>query len=302
MRQGLAVVTAIRSWWCERGLAREGRMWLFRLYDRVGMVGEAVPDTELARAYYAHARLAGSDGEYAEELSFAGRAEELARRGGDPALVTRAIGRQGAALIGLGRHQDAEWTCKAAVACARRQGTPSDALGAVYALAELLWRRGDLDEAADLLAMARPMEAAWPNARSRRTVDFLLGLVALSRRDLVAAHEYLAAALRSRMRCGFHSRAGEAISAIAVRCALGNDPGTAARLFGAAQAARARLRCAPGAYGSFWAEYHGFVRSALGDAAFDAAYAEGGTLSLDEAVAVALKVEHPDLVAGSSRF
>ena len=40
----------------------------------------------------------------------------------------------------------------------------------------------------------------------------------------------------------------------------------------------------------------------LGDAAFDAAYAEGAELTLEEAAAVALAVEHPDLAAGSIRF
>jgi hypothetical protein len=177
-----------------------------------------------------------------------------------------------------------------------------DALFAVYALAELLWRRGRLDQAADLLATARPVEASRPAERARRTVDMILGLVALSRGDLVAAHEYLVVALRSRMRYGFHSRACEALGAMAVRCSLGGEPGTAARLFGAAQAARSRLRCTQGPFGTFWADQHGTVRDALGDAAFDAAYAEGGALSLDEAVALALTVEHPDLVVGSRRF
>ena len=40
----------------------------------------------------------------------------------------------------------------------------------------------------------------------------------------------------------------------------------------------------------------------MGDAIFDAAYAEGMELSLAEAAAVALAVEHPDLAAGSIRF
>jgi len=40
----------------------------------------------------------------------------------------------------------------------------------------------------------------------------------------------------------------------------------------------------------------------MGDAAFDTAYAAGGTLSLEESVALALTIEHPDLMAGSIRF
>jgi hypothetical protein len=101
---------------------------------------------------------------------------------------------------------------------------------------------------------------------------------------------------------GFHSRACETLNAVAVRCLTGEDALTAARLFGAAQAARARLRLATGAFGPYWHEQQAVARAVLGDVVFDAAYAEGGTLTLEDAVAVALTVEHPDLVVGSDRF
>jgi hypothetical protein len=166
----------------------------------------------------------------------------------------------------------------------------------------MLWRRGALDEAADLLANARAVEAGRPTERGRRGVDMILGLVALSRGDLVAAHDHLRVALRSRMAYGFHSRACETLKAIAVRCALGGDPLTAARLFGAAQAAAGRLRCSPGILGPYWVEQQAIVRAGLGDQAFDRAYADGAALTLAEAVETALAVEHPDLSAGSVRF
>jgi hypothetical protein len=73
-------------------------------------------------------------------------------------------------------------------------------------------------------------------------------------------------------------------------------------LFGAAQAARVRLRCSPGAFGTYWSEQQTAVRVALGDAVFDAAFAVGAAMGLEEAVAMALTIEHPDLAAGSSRF
>ena len=92
------------------------------------------------------------------------------------------------------------------------------------------------------------------------------------------------------------------MNAIAVRCALGDDAETAARLFGAAQAARVLLRCSSGGFGTYWTEQQAVLRTAMGDTAFDAAYAAGGTLSLEESVAMALTIEHPDLVAGSIRF
>ena len=84
------------------------------------------------------------------------------------------------------------------------------------------------------------MEAGRPEDRGRRTVDWLLGMVALRRGDLVAAHDHLVVALRSRLRHGFRGAAADAVAAIAVRCALGGDPATAAILFGGAEAVRGR--------------------------------------------------------------
>jgi predicted ATPase/class 3 adenylate cyclase len=303
-RAGLFLARALDQWWRERGLAREGRRWLTRLYGRLASVpaDDSVPDAELAAAYHLLALLAGADGEFAEELAYSRRAEEAAYRADDPALIARVLAGRGAPLLEVGRVDDAERVCRDTIEWATRAGVGGDALFAVYCLAELLWQRRDLDEAAILLASARPLEAARPAERGRRTVDMLLGLVALVRGDLVAAHDHLVVALRSRVANGFHSRAGETLCAMAVRCGLGGDPLMAARLFGAAQAARSRLRVSAGVFATYWAEHEASVRAALGDAEFDSAYAEGNAWSVERAAALALAVEHPDLVAGSRRF
>jgi len=301
-RQGLQLAGGLDQWWRERGLAREGRLWLFRLYGRIAETGERVPQAELAAAYHMHSLHAGADGEFAEELRFSQQAEEAARRAGDPGLLAQVLAGRGAALVGLGHPEQAERACRDVIAWAAEHGVGDEALLAVYCLAQLLWRRGALDEAADLLAGARPFEAARPAERGRRTVDMLLGIVALARGDLVAAHDHLVVALRSRIGYGFHSGACDSINAMAVRCAHGGDPATAARLFGAAQAARSELRVTRSPFEAYWVEQQAAVRAALGDAAFDAAYAKGATMSLEEAAAEALAVEHPDLLVGSDRF
>ncbi len=301
-RQGLRIVGGLDQWWRERGLAREGRLWLFRLYERMSVTGEEIPEAELAAAYHVHALHAGADGEYAEELRFSHRAEAYARQAGDDGLLARALSGRGSPLLSMGDRAGAEAGCRELIDWARAHDVIGDALPAVYCLAQILWERGALDEAAELLAAARPVEAGRPSERGRRTVDMILGMVALARGDLVAAHDHLAVALRSRMGYGFHSCAVETINGFAVRCALGDDKITAARLYGAAQAARALLPDVARIYGSYWAQQQTKLRAALGDAAFDQAYAEGAALTLDEAAKVALAVKHPDLEAGSVRF
>jgi predicted ATPase/class 3 adenylate cyclase len=301
-RLGLQIAGGLDQWWRERGLAREGRLWLFRLYGRIAETGEAIPDAEMAAVYHMHSQHAGADGEFAEELRFSQRAEVAARQAGDTGLLARVLAGRAAPLIDMGQPAEAERHCRDVIAWANLHGVGADALAAVYALAELLWLRGELDEAADLLAGARTAEQSRPAGRGRRSVDMLLGMVALARGDLVAAHDHLRVALSSRMQYGFHGRACDALNAMAVRCALNGDLVTAARLFGAAQENRSKLRSAPGIFAPYWSEQQNRVREKLGDTRFDKAYAEGTALSLEDAAAIALAVDHPDLAAGSPRF
>lgn len=301
-RAGLRLAGGLDQWWRERGLAREGRLWLFRLYGRIAETGEVIPEAELAAAYHMHSLHAGADGEFGEELRYSQRAEAAARQAGDAGLLARVLAGRAAPLVDMGQFAEAERVCREVIDWADGQQVVGEALFAVFSLAELLWRRGALDEAAELLGAVRPVEAARPVERARRSVDMLLGMVALARGDLVAAHEHLLVALRSRMGHGFHGRVCDTLNAIAVRCAVGGDPLTGARLFGAAQATRASLRSTPGIYGTYWTQRQAALCQLLGDAAFDAAYGEGTQLGLEEAVALALGVEHPDLVVGSVRF
>lgn len=301
-RDGLRVAVALGEWWRERGLAREGRIWLYRLFERSVTSGEDIPDGELAVAYHAYARYAGLDGQPGEQLRLLVQAEEFAWRTGKASLIARASASRGEALVALGREDEAERACRDVLDWARARHAEAEALPATFTLAHLLWRRGALAEAATELGQARGAANADPTERANRTIDLMLGLVALSRSDLVAAHDHLVVALRSRMTHGFHGGVCEALSAMAVRCALGGELATAAKLFGAAQGARAQLRTATDMLGRFGLRHEGAVRTAMGDAAFDAAYGEGASLTLAEATTVALAVDHPDLLHQLDRF
>lgn len=301
-RSGLRIAIGLDQWWRERGLAREGRLWLYRLYARQSETGEAIADQEMARAFLTHAHQAAADGEFAEELRFSKRSEASARRTNEAGLLVRVLAGRSGALRDAGRTEDAERVCRQVIDWAQAQGVPSEGLFAIFNLAELMWLRGAHEEAAEILAAARPLEQMRPAERGRRTVDLLLGLVALGRGDLVAAHEHLMVALRSRMTYGFHSRACVALKAMAARCVEGGDVATGTTLFGAAESANIKLHCGPGIFGPYWKAMQRSARSALGDAAFDEAYARGTRMGLREAATLALSVEHPDLVHNSGRF
>jgi predicted ATPase/class 3 adenylate cyclase len=294
VRAGLRLAHALDPWWREYGGARDGRELLCRLYQRLD--GEHIAPDELASAYLVHAGLSEDQD---EREGFLDRAEDLARRADHPVLLVRALAGRTASLA----HRQSpagEQLCREVIARAERTGVPGAALPAVVALAELLWQRNCLDEVSRLLGGARQVEAGLPEERGRRTVDWLLGLVALRRGDLIAAHDHLIVALRSRLRHGFRGAAADAVAAIAVRCAMGGDAATAVTLFGGAEPVRGVRRTAM--FGTYWARQQAGLRALLGDAAFDAAYADGAALGFDRVVAMALAVEHPDLERDSARF
>ncbi len=304
-RTGLRLAVGLDQWWRERGLASEGRTWLASLYRRVAGAADEAEEAsaqELATAYHMHALHARCDGEHAEELHYTQRAEAAARRSGDQGLLARVLAGRGGTLLAMGNLDGAEQVCRDVIQWAHERDVVGDALAAIYALAEILWQRRAVDEAAELLATARLVEAGRPTERGRRTIDMLLGMIALARGDLVAAHDHLAVALRSRIAYGFRVKACASLNAFGVRCALGGDLSTAARLFGAAQTARVTLRYRSAIFDGYWAENQRVVRSAMGDSAFDAAYAHGVELTLEDAARLALAVEHPDLAVGSTRF
>jgi hypothetical protein len=302
IRDGLRLAVMLDEWWRERGLAREGRLWMFRLFDRLPSVGEEIPAGELSVAYHVYARHAGADGEFGEQLRLLVQAEEAAWRSGQAAMIARVSAGRGEALVALGREEEAERACRDVIDWAHSRHVDAEALPAVFCLAQLLWRRGQLAEAASELGAARAAASTHPTERGRRSIDMLLGLVALSRGDLIAAHDHIVVALRFRMTHGYHWAACEALTAMAVRCALGGEMTQAATIFGAAQAARERLRSHQGAVGPMGRRHEAAVRNTMGDSAFDSAYADGAAMTLAEATTFALAVDHPDLMHGLVRL
>src|SRR5690606_40672760 len=97
-RAGLRLVCVLDQWWRERGLAREARLWLTRLYRRVAQTGETVPDAEYATVYHVHSLQAHADAELAEQLQDSQRADAAARASRDPALLTRVLAGRGTSL------------------------------------------------------------------------------------------------------------------------------------------------------------------------------------------------------------
>jgi predicted ATPase len=284
VHDGLRLVAALEQWWRERGLAREARVWLFRLYQRMTETAIDVPDAVLAEAYRAHALLAGADGEYPEQVRFNQRAELLARRGADPVPLIRVLSERGEIFAGMDSPAAAEQACHDTIRFARDQDAEAAALPSVYCLARLLWQRGALDEAREILAAGAALEAGQPAWRGLRQTSFQSGLIALSAGEPAVARCHLLRALRARVRYGFHSGVVAALYAMASWAVRVGEYDRAALLTGSADTHRDRLRVA-GA-GSLTDDQLQ-TADALGDVYPDR-YDAGSRLSLTEAVRVAV--------------
>jgi predicted ATPase/class 3 adenylate cyclase/DNA-binding CsgD family transcriptional regulator len=170
-----------------------------------------------------------------------------------------------------------------------------DRRGLAYVLPEHLSILGTLERIEGSLDAARGHgEEALEIARTVGTgfmqayAERLLGRVALAAGEVTQAERYLHDALGRLVAKGFEIYIPESLDALAATAAALESFEEAARLLGAAAAARERLglvRFPPEP--EFWATVELTTRTALGDDAYQAAFDAGAALTTDEAVAYA---------------
>ena len=286
----------LARFWINHGDLSEGRRWLERA---VALIGPSSPPTRVEALYWAAA--------FASLQNDKARATEL---GAEALRLARACGFQlgeALALIQLGDAAEAddpdraEALAEEALALLRQLDEPVWEGMALRRLGEIAGRRGDRDGAAAwheaAFAIWRRLDHPWGIPDALRT----LADDALDRGDVDTARiRYQASLVRWRdLRERLHMSgcfAGLARVALATGQAK-----AAARLFGVVGALDAAMGYAPPR------ELHAAItaatdatRAAVGVAAFDAAWEEGGALSLEMAVAVALAVAAPAVEDGAA--
>jgi predicted ATPase/class 3 adenylate cyclase len=329
-RPGLRLVAALARFWARRGHFTEGLAHLGAVLDRPEA---AAPTMERGFALGFMAALLDDVGDYQAARARAEAALEIGRAQGDDRLCALALVNLAGVTVRLGDPRGALPLLDEGLSCARRCADTAilaSILGA-YAAAESqledyaaaidhfeeavdIYRRAGnrASTAADLgnlgyleLSIGRA-DAARAHltdavAVSRELNDwfnfvygaFNLGLVHYFAGDRQAAGESFAEAVSVARQRGIKPVAIEGLMALAATLHA-EDPATASRLYGAAEAARERsgepitaleARLRDGAVERF--------RSVLGDESFDRRAAEGGRLSLDEAVTLALGAGAP---------
>jgi tetratricopeptide (TPR) repeat protein len=322
---GLRLATALARFWARHGHFSEGLMYLGAALDRPEAQG---PTIERGFALGMMAALLDDVGDYRAGRARAKAALEIGRAQGDDRLCALALVNLGGMTVRLGDPQAALLVLEEGLSCARRCGDDAllaSILGAFaavethledYAAAVVhfeesvdIYRRagnrastaadlgnlgylelnlGRIDAArlhlTDAVAVSRDL-SDWFNFAYGA---FNLGLVHYVAGDRRHAGDLFSEAVTVARDRGIKPVAIDGLVALAATVHAG-DPATAARLYGAAEAARQRSGEPVAAMEASMRD--GTVerlRSELGDDTFELLAQEGRQLSLEEAVTVAL--------------
>jgi tetratricopeptide (TPR) repeat protein len=282
----LRLATAMVQFWEKRGYAGEGRDWLTRALARSGRV----PAASRAQALLASGTLADRQGDYGTARSLFEESLTLFRGLRDPSNTATALQRLAFSAFCQAEYEQAMALTEEALAIQRELG---DRAGVADALMNLGYiARGQGNSAAEgsyyeqALALRRELGAKWGIAHSLHN----LGHVARSegnyevaclhyRESLAVYHELADAPNIAKVLEGF---AGLAAAEGKLR--------RSARLWGGADALHEALSLPMPPVDHITNDpYIEAVRTALGEGAFAAAWAEGRAMTFQEAIAYALE-------------
>ena len=276
----------IYEFWFRRGYTGEGLRWM----ERALAEGSAPLDLARSRALFVAAILSFLRGEPDQAAASALESVAAAREASDPETLAYALGMHGLAALSRGDLDAAEAVLPEALALFRGLGDPQGVSSGLYGLANLALARGDGDEAMRLLGEG---EALSREAGNWSMLATCLGTQAISTRldgddartaELLRGSVEIAGMLRDDYNVVF------CVTGLAGVAAREGRAERAARLFGVADALSEKTGA-----GVSWSVLRNLnerdlavTREMLDSEAFEAAWAEGRAMTLEEAVAYAL--------------
>jgi predicted ATPase/DNA-binding SARP family transcriptional activator len=318
------LATAIEPFWSRRGYFGEGRMWIARALNAAGNLSPELRGPLFLGA----ARLALLQNDHAAVRGYCEASQGICRASGDQRGIATALGLLGAVAEREGDYASARSLREQILALREEIGSREETADALGSLGSVALKQGDLTAARSLfgsaLAIVRELgrlahvadwllclghvarlEGNYEEARARYEESLTLarqlgaraivgygvsdlGLLLIKQREYEAARGALEEGLRIWSEVGNNAGTVRCLEAMAQLAWAQEEPQRAARLFGAAEALREVLQfpLPPVDRGDY--ECVPAIAAALGEAAFAAAWAEGRTMTLEEAVRVAL--------------
>ncbi len=285
IERGLWLAGALWMLWFVRNHWGEGRAWLEDLVRR----SPGVATSARARALYVAANLACFLGDYGASTRHGEEALTQARALGDSESQGWALYNLGLAALLLGEYERAATLLYECRALARSLGRWFMDAAATQLVGQLSMVQGDYSAAARYYDESLSLERPHGSKELTSLALSMLVYTSLAQGDYQRAALQFAECASVCRELGDDNTLAIALGGVAGVIGRQGQPEQAVRLFGAVDAAMERT-------GYIWAPSERvdierevqFTRRALGNEAYEAAYAEGRTLSFQEAVDSAL--------------
>jgi non-specific serine/threonine protein kinase len=264
----------------------EGYAWFKRVMPKI----DQIPREQQIRFLYGYGRMAWVNGDVEHSIPSRQEALALSRELGDRrsegwSLIHLAISsinqpKELEAAIGL---------CQEGLAILQEVNDKPGIAQGLNNLGELFRASGDYDRARDLYEETLIVCRETGEVIRESMMYANLGLVAYQERDYERARELAAASIRPMAEIGLKQMVLSALKEMAGSLGKLGEPEKAARLLGASDALMAEMGLdhQPSDLPEM-VKFSADVKSQLDETAFDAAYAEGQVMTLEQAVAYAL--------------
>ena len=287
----LRLASALARFWEKSSYFSEGSRWLEAALGQSDRVDAAATDSATRAKLLSEAgTFAFFRTDFERAIVLHGEALELYRQVGDESGVAFALLCLGAQHMEKGDHERAAPFLEEALALSHRIGDKRNIAGTLHNLAEVERQRGNYERAKTLgmqsIALSREMEDKWQLAM----VVGWLGLLAVwSGDDHDLAESSLEEALALDRELGNWAYGAYCLEGFAGLAEARAQGACAARLWGAAEALRTNIGAPlPLDARRLYERSMAAARSQLGEAAWEAAFAQGMAMSAEEAAEYAL--------------
>jgi non-specific serine/threonine protein kinase len=279
-----ALIDSLGRFWFLRGYLNEGRNW----GERGLAMSDQSPTPERSMALAMTGLIAWGQGDYARARTLAEAGLSLAREINSDMGILSGLLAHGYVAEDEGRFADGETYLSQVLELCRAWGWTTWAGHALNGLGVIDYERGNVERAASRFEEALDSFRSIGNTYGIGFVLTNLAKVARERGDFAAAAALYAESLELRWEQGDKLSIAGTFRGLASVAASARQYERAARLWGAAEALRAAIGAPPPRHRGRSQQAVAITRAALGESAFEAAWAAGHALPVSEAVAEAL--------------
>ena len=285
---GLRLCAGIWRFWYVRGHCTEGRHWCAAALAKVPAGSVSAP---LATTLSCSGVFASIQGDYEASQTFHERSLSLRRELGDETGIAVSLNNLGSLAHDQGDYARAGVLHEESLALRRKLGDQQGISVSLNNLATVAHDQGAYDQARSMYQETLSIERSLSNPWGTAVVLSNLGQVAVDQGDYVSARAYLVECLEIRRFLGDRLRLPDTLDAFASLAAATSDPLRAARLWGASEALKKEI----GSQGTTAERARREARISAaraevsGAASFDAAWAEGAAMAVEEAAEFTLR-------------